>query len=406
MILTEKSDNLKLMNNKKSSRIPGFFKLNSDEKLKIVQEFAGLTNKELEIIEKGFLNSGTRNRMSENVIGAFSLPYSIAVNFLINNRDYLVPMVTEEPSVVAAACYGAKLLRDNGGIKAESLENLMIGQIYLTDIDNIEKTGQDILKNKKEIIGLGNSKKPDLVSLGGGVKDLEIKVFKNNDIGDFLRVHLFVDTKDAMGANTIDTIVEAVAPLLEKITGSKALLKIVSNLADKRLVRVKGVVKKDTLTVKDFRGENVAENIVKAQIIAENDIYRAVTNNKGILNGMGAVTLATGNDWRALEAGAHGYAASSGRYIPLVKWSHNDNKDLVGEMTVPIAVGVVGGVIQSNPISNLSLKILNIKTAPELACIIASVGLAQNLAALRALVSEGIQEGHMGLHVKLMEKDD
>ncbi|MCP6718471.1 MAG: hydroxymethylglutaryl-CoA reductase, degradative [Patescibacteria group bacterium] len=394
------------MNNKKSSRIPGFFKLNSNEKLKIVQEFTDLTDKELEIIKKGFLDSDTRDKMSENVIGTYSLPYSIAVNFLINDRDYLVPMVTEEPSVVAAACYGAKLLRDNGGIKAESLENLMIGQIYLTDISSIEKASQDILKNKKEIIELGNSRKSDLLSLGGGVRDLEIKVFKNTNIGDFLRIHLFIDTKDAMGANTINTIVEVVAPLLEKITDSKALLKIVSNLADKRLAKAKGIVKKESLITKDFKGEEVIENIVKAQAIAENDIYRAVTNNKGILNGMGAVTLATGNDWRALEAGAHGYAASSERYMPLVKWNKDENNDLVGEIIVPIAVGVVGGVIQSHPVSKLSLKILNIKTASELACVIASVGLSQNLAALRALVSEGIQEGHMRLHAKLMEKDD
>lgn len=389
------------MNKKKNSRIPGFFNLDRKEKIKIVKKFANLTAQEIKIIEKGVLNPQIKDGISENVIASFFLPYGIAVNFLINQKNYLVPMVIEEPSVVAAACYGAKLLREGGGITAENLGNSMIGQIYFADIDDIAKAKDRILTAKKEIIEFANSKKPDLVKLGGGAKDLEIKVFEKTKAGTILRIHLIIDTKDSMGANTVDTMIEGVAPLLEKITKVKALLKIVSNLADKRLVRAKARVFKKSLTTKGFKGEDVVERIVKAQAVAEADIYRAVTNNKGILNGMGAVAQAILNDWRALEAGAHGYAAKSGIYLPLAKWEKDAKGDLIGEMTVPIAVGTVGGVIQTHDLAKISLKILGVKTSQEMACVIASVGLAQNLAALRALVSEGIQEGHMRLHNRI-----
>jgi len=394
------------MNEKKNSRIPGFFKLNRKQKLKKVKEFADLTDKELEIIEKGALEPGLRERMAENVIGTFSLPYSIAVNFLINKKDYLVPMVTEEPSVVAAACYGAKLLRANGGIEAENLGNQMIGQIYLTEIEDAQKVKEKILENKREIIELANSQKPDLIKMGAGAKDLELTVLNNKNIGTILRIHLLVDTKDAMGANTVDTMIEGISSLIEKIVNKKVILKIISNLADKRLVKVKGKVLKESLTTKGFKGEEVIEDIIKAQAIAETDIYRAVTNNKGILNGMGAVALATSNDWRALEAGAHGYAAKSGGYLPLAKWTKTRSGDLIGEMTIPIAVGITGGTISAYPVARVSLKILNVKSAQELACVMAGVGLAQNLAALRALVSEGIQEGHMRLHNRIKENNN
>lgn len=388
------------MRNKKNSRISGFFKLSREKKVELVKEFTKLSDKELEIIEKGFLDLETRDNMVENVIGTLSLPYSIAVNFLINKKDYLVPMVTEEPSVVAAACYGAKLLRESGGVLAENLSNLMIGQIYLADIENAEKAKEEVLEAKKEIIELANSEKPDLVEMGAGAKDLEITILKNKNIGSILRIHLLVDTKDAMGANTVNTMAESISPLIEKIVNKKAVFKIVSNLADKRLVKARGRVSKESLTTKDFKGKEVIEKIIKAQAIAETDIYRAVTNNKGILNGMGAVALATLNDWRALEAGAHGFAAKSGRYMPLASWKKDEKGDLVGEMTVPIAVGIIGGTISVHPAARASLKILGVKSAQELAQIIASVGLAQNLAALRALVSEGIQLGHMKLHNK------
>jgi len=285
-------------------------------------------------------------------------------------------------------------------IEAENLGNLMIGQIYLTGIENVQEAKEKILENKKEIIELANSKKPDLAKMGAGARDLEITVLKNKDIGTILRIHLLVDTKDAMGANTVDTMTEGISPLIEKIVKRKTAFKILSNLADKRLVKVKAKVSKESLATEGFKGEEVIERIVKAQVVAEADIYRAVTNNKGILNGMGAVAQATLNDWRALEAGAHGYAARSGRYLPLAVWKKNEQGELVGEMTVPIAVGIIGGAISTHPLGKISLKILGVKSAQELACVIASVGLAQNLAALRALVSEGIQLGHMKLHKK------
>ncbi|XOB46688.1 MAG: hydroxymethylglutaryl-CoA reductase, degradative [Candidatus Nealsonbacteria bacterium] len=385
---------------RKNSRIPEFFKLKRKGKIKIVKNFANLTDKEIKIIEKGFLEPEIRDKIIENVIGTFPLPYAIAVNFLINQKDYLVPMVIEEPSVVAAACYGARLTRESGGIFAKSLGNLMIGQIYVIDLKNPQRAKKKILKEKKEILKIANRQNPILTELGGGAKDLETKIFKKTKIGPILRIHLLIDTKDAMGANTVDTIVEQTAPFIEKIIGEKVLLKIVSNLAEKRLVEVKTIVTKKALKKEGFLPEETIQKIVKAQVLAETDIYRAVTNNKGILNGMGAVALATGNDWRALEAGAHGFAAKSGKYKPLAVWRKNKKGNLAGKMTVPIAVGIVGGITQVHPTTRISLKILKVKSAQELAQVIASVGLVQNLAALRALVSEGIQSGHMKLHIR------
>ncbi len=385
---------------KKNSRIPEFFKLKTKEKLKIIKEFSGLSEKEINIIKQGFLEPKTREKIAENVVGVFSLPYAVAVNFLINKKDYLIPMVTEEPSVVAAACYGARLTREGGGIFAESLGNIMIGQIYAVDIKDSQKTKERILRAKKEILSLANKQNPVLMKVGGGAKDLEVEIFKRTKIGSVLRIHLFIDTKDAMGANTVDVAVEGINPLIEKIIGKKTLLKIVSNLAEKRLVRVKTIVTKKALKKEGFSSKETIRKIVKAQAIGEIDIYRAVTNNKGILNGMGAVALATGNDWRALEAGAHGFAAKSGKYKPLSSWKEDKRGNLVGEMVIPVVVGTVGGIINIHPTAKISLKILRVKSAQELAQVIASVGLVQNLAALRALVSEGILTGHMRLRVK------
>jgi len=399
LILTEKSDKLKLM--KKNSRIPGFFKLNAKERTKILKDFAGLTNKEIEVIKKGILSPKTLEEISENVIGIFPLPYSVAPNFLINGKDYFVPMVTEEPSVVAAASYGAKLTRENGGIFAKSLGNLMIGQIYIVDLKNAEAVREKILKNKVKILKFANKQNPVLTKLGGGVKDFEIKVFKKTKIGSLIRIHLLIDTKDAMGANTVDFITERTAFFIEKnIIKAKSLLKIVSNLAEKRLIKVKTKITRKVLKKEGFFPEKIIDGIVKAQKIAEMDIYRAVTHNKGILNGMTAVALACGNDYRALEAGAHGFASRSGRYRPLSIWKKDRNGDLIGEMTVPIMVGTVGGVINIHPIAKISLKILKVKSGQELAEVIASVGLIQNFSALRALVSEGIFKGHLKIRAK------
>jgi len=381
----------------KNSRIPGFFKLKKENRLRTVKEFANLTKKEIKIIKKGVLTSDIKDKISENVIGTFSLPYSIAPNFLINKRDYLIPMVTDEPSVVAAASYGARMTREGGGIFTKSLGNLMIGQIYITNIKKIQIAKGKISRAKKEILKLANKQNPTLIKLGGGAKDLKIKVFKKTNIGSVLRIHLLIDTKDAMGANTVGIMAEGVAPLIEKLTGGKALFKIVSNLAEKRLVEVKTVITKKALKKEGFPPDETIDNIVKAYLIAEFDIYRAVTYNKGILNGMGAVALATGNDWRALEAASHGFAAKSGKYKPLAVWRKNKEGNLVGKMIIPVTVGIIGGITQLHPLVKVSLKILKVKSVQELAQIIASVGLVQNLAALRALVSEGIPAGHKNL---------
>lgn len=381
----------------KKSRIPGFFKFKKENRLKTVKDFANLTKKEIEIIKKGFLTSDIKNKISENVIGTFSLPYSIAPNFLINKRDYLIPMVTDEPSVVAAASYGAKMAREGGGIFAKSLGNLMIGQIYVTNIKNLQIAKGKISRAKKEILKIANNQNPALIKLGGGAKDLKIKAFKRTKIGSILRIHLLIDTKDAMGANTVGRMAEEAAPFIERLTGGRALLKIVSNLAEKRLVEVRAVITKKALKKEGFPPNETINNIVKAYLIAELDIYRAVTYNKGILNGMGAVALATGNDWRALEAASHGFAVKSGKYKPLAVWEKNKEGNLVGKMIVPVTVGIIGGITQLHPLVKVSLKILKVKSAQELAQIIASVGLVQNLAALRALVSEGILTGHKNL---------
>ena len=376
----------------KQSNVSGFRKLNEEEKIKIIEVFSGLTKEEVSLLKKGFLEKEIRDSISENVVGSFSLPYSIATNFLINGKDYFVPMVTEEPSVVAAASYGAKLTRDGGGITAESLENLMIGQIYFTNLKDSQSLKIQILENKEEIISFANKQDPSLEKLGGGVKDLEIKLFEGENIDSSLRIHLLIDVKDAMGANIVNLISERTALFIENLIGIKVTLKIVSNLASRRLVRVTALVTRKALEREEFNTEEVINNIVKINSIAKSDVYRSVTDSKGVLNGMGAVALATGNDWRALEAGVYGYSLTD-TYKPLVNWE-KINKGLVGEMVVPVVAGTVGGIIQLHPLTKLSLKILKIKTAKELTQIIASVGLAQNLAALRALASEGITKGH------------
>ena len=376
----------------KKSNISGFSKLSEAEKIEIIKEFSDLTKEEVILIKEGFLKKEIRNTISENVIGSFSLPYSIATNFLINGKDYFVPMVTEEPSVVAAASYGAKLTRDGGGISAESLESLMIGQIYFTNLKDPQFLKNQILENKKEIINFANKQDSVLEKLGGGVKNLEVKLFEGENIDSSLRIHLLIDVKDAMGANIVNLISERTALFIENLIGIKATLKILSNLASRRLVKVTALITKKALEREGFDTGEVMDNIVKINSIGKSDVYRSVTDSKGVLNGMGAVALATGNDWRALEAGAYGYSLIE-TCKPLVDW-RKTNKGLVGEMVIPVVAGTIGGIIQTHPLSKISLKILRIKTAKELAQVIASVGLAQNLAALRALASEGITKGH------------
>ncbi|MEM1936232.1 MAG: hydroxymethylglutaryl-CoA reductase, degradative [Sulfolobales archaeon] len=379
----------------KSSRIPGFYKLTVEERIKVVKEFAGLTDDEVSLLKRvGRLGLDVADKMIENVVGTFELPYGIAVNFLINGRDYLIPMVIEEPSVVAGASNAAKWCREGGGVTSIATEQIMISQIQVVKVPSPHTAVVKILERKKEILDLANSTNDILVKLGGGAKDIEVRVL-DSPVGKMVVVNLLVDVKDAMGANIVNTMAEAVAPIIEDASGGKVLLRIVSNLADRRLVRSWTKVPKDVIG-----GEDVVEGIVYAWAFAAADPYRAATHNKGIMNGIIAVALATGQDTRALEAGAHAYAARRGRYEPLSTWETDSEGNLVGYLEMPIAVGTVGGSIRSNPMARLSLKILGVKTAKELAEVMGAVGLVQNLAALRALATEGIQRGHMKLHAR------
>lgn len=384
-----------ILSETKSSRIPGFYKLPIEERVRKVKEFAGLTDEEAQLLLKeAGLDLKTADIMIENVIGTFPLPLGIATNFLINGKEYLVPMAVEETSVVAAASNAAKLCREGGGITSIATESIMIGQVQLTKVKDPSSARMKILENKEEILKIANAQDPILVRLGGGAKDIEVRVVQSPH-GPMVITHLLVDVKDAMGANAVNTMAEAVAPFIEEITGGKVYLRIISNLADKRLVRARCVVPKEALG-----GEDIVDGIVLAWAFAEADPYRAATHNKGIMNGVDAVVIATGNDWRAVEAGAHSYAARWGVYKPLSVWEKNGNGDLVGTLEMPLAIGIVGGATKVHPLARLSLKILGVKTAKELAEIIGAVGLAQNLAALRALATEGIQKGHMRLHAK------
>jgi len=383
----------------KTSRIPGFYKLTPKERLQMVKEFANLTDEEVELLRRfGALDEALANRMIENVVGVFQLPLGIAVNFLINGKDYMIPMAIEEPSVVAAASNAAKMTRAGGGVYTMSTGSIMIGQIQLLDVEDPYGARFEILKAKDEILQIANEMDPVLVKLGGGAKDLEVRVVESDAevmgsrVGSMLVVHLLVDVKDAMGANAVNTMAEAVAPRLAAITGGRYRLRIISNLADKRLVRAWTRIPPEAVG-----GEEVAKGIVEAWAFADADPYRAATHNKGIMNGVDAVVIATGNDWRAVEAGAHAYAARTGRYKPLSTWEIDEEGYLVGSLEMPLAVGIVGGATRTNPLARIAIKILGVKSAQELAEVIGAVGLIQNLAALRALAAEGIQAGHMRL---------
>jgi len=376
---------------KKTSRISGFYKLDRKERLKKVGEFANLKDEEINAMEKG-LSLELAERMVENVISTLKIPLGIGVNFLINDRDYLIPMATEESSVIAAASNAAKICRKTGGFRASSTEPIMIGQIQLIS-KNPEKAREIILRNKSRILEIANEQDPTLLGLGGGALDLEVRILKTRK-GRMVISHLLVDVRDAMGANIVNTMAEAVSPFMEEITGGKTFLRIVSNFSTKRLARAEVTVSKE-----EVGGEEVVDGIIKAYEFAASDPYRAVTHNKGVMNGISAIVLATGNDTRAVEAGAHAYAARNGKYQPLTSWKMDGDGNLNGRIELPLAVGIVGGATM-NPTARVALKILGVKTASELAEVMASVGLAQNLAALKALASEGIQRGHMSLHAK------
>jgi hydroxymethylglutaryl-CoA reductase len=379
--------------NMQTSELPGFHKLSIEERVKIVANFAKLSPEEVRFLTNtGRLSLDMADKMSENVIGTFELPFGIATNFLINGKDYLIPMAIEEPSVIAAASHGAKLARPGGGFSVSADPSLMVGQIQIVNVEKIEKAKNVIIDKKYEILEAANSKDSVLVSIGGGAKDIETNILKTKR-GQMLIVNLIVDVKDAMGANAVNTMVERIAPKLEEITGGRSRLRIISNLADRRLARARAVWLADVI------GKDTVEGVLDGWAFAVADRHRCATHNKGIMNGIDAVGLATGQDWRALEAGAHSFAAVKG-YKPLTKYYKDKAGNLVGEIELPIAVGIVGGSTKTNPIAQIALKILGVKSAQELAGVMAAVGLAQNFAALRALSTEGIQRGHMKLHAR------
>ena len=376
------------------SSLSGFHKLGLEGRLEALRQFSGLTEEEVGVLRRtGALDLPVADRMIENVIGTTEFPLGVAVNFLINGRDYIVPMALEEPSVVAAASNAAKLARPRGGFTASSDDPLMIGQIQLVGIGDIEAASKNIMLNKEKIFEMANKCDSVLVKFGGGVRDIETRRIATGR-GAMLVVHLIVDVRDAMGANAVNTMSETVAPFLEEITGGKVRLRIITNLADKRLARARAVWDRDVI------GAETVERILDAYEFAAHDQYRCTTHNKGIMNGIDAVVLATANDFRAIEAGAHSYAARNGVYEPLTRYSKDEEGNLVGEIELPMALGLVGGATKTHPVAKVAVKILGVKSAKELAEVAASVGLAQNFAALRALSTEGIQIGHMKLHSK------
>jgi len=371
----------------------------------MLQDFASLTAEDLQVLQQfGALDFDTANRMIENVVSTHALPLGIATNFIVNQKEILVPMALEEPSVVAAASNAAKLCRSTGGFVTDSDAPVMIGQIQLVKMENATKAQENVILHKKELMQLANAADATLVKYGGGIRDIEARVLKTR-MGEMLIVHLRVDVRDAMGANAVNTMAEKLTPRLQEISEGQARLRIVSNLAVHRLARAKAVWRKEELGVKtdsfSATGDEVVERILEAYAFAEADPFRATTHNKGIMNGIDAVAIATGQDFRALEAGAHAFAWFQHKeYRPLSRYSKDREGNLVGEIELPIAVGLVGGAIKTHPTAKVSLKLLKINSAQELAQVLAAVGLAQNFAALRALATEGIQRGHMTLHAK------
>ena len=378
---------------KKTSKISGFYKLPVKKRIEIVKNFSDLSEEDTKLFSS-CLDIQTADRMIENVLGTYELPLGIAVNFLINGKEYLIPMVTEESSVVAAASNAAKIACINGGFKTECSEPLMIGQLQLLKVDDVVDAVQKILKHKKQLLSLANAQDKVLVNFGGGAKDLEVRIL-DSPIGKMIVVHIIVDVRDAMGANAVNTMCEALAPMLEELTSGKIRLKILSNLADKRIVKAKAVFDKETMG-----GEKVVDAFLESYTLAIIDPYRAATHNKGIMNGIDSLIIATGNDFRAVEAGAHAYAARNGQYTSLTNYKKDKHGNLVGEIELPIAIGIVGGAGNIHPKAKLCKKILGIKTAKELSEIVAALGLAQNFAAVFALSTVGIQKGHMNLHAK------
>ncbi|MGK8225394.1 hydroxymethylglutaryl-CoA reductase, degradative [Achromobacter xylosoxidans] len=383
------------------SRLPNFRALTPAQRLAAIADAAGLTPEERQqLAEPGALGLERADGMIENVIGAFELPLGVAGNFQVNGRDVLVPMAVEEPSVVAAASFMAKLARENGGFETSSTRPLMRAQVQVLGLTDPHGARVALLRERERIVKLANSRDQVLIGLGGGCQDIEAHVFADTPRGPMLVLHLIVDVRDAMGANTVNTMAEAVAPLVEEITGGTVRLRILSNLADLRLSRARVRLTPQTLDTKDRSGAEIIEGVLDAYVFAATDPYRAATHNKGIMNGIDPVIVATGNDWRAVEAGAHAYACRDGRYTSLTHWEKDASGALVGTLEMPMPVGLVGGATKTHPLARLALKIMAVRSAQELGEIAVAVGLAQNLGALRALATEGIQRGHMALHAR------
>ena len=383
------------------SRIAGFYNLSLDERLDELTRRGQLSKRDVDIL-RGVdgLSVENADHMIENVVGLFDLPLGIALNFKVNDRDVLIPMAIEEPSVVAGASFMAKLVRLSGGFRASASTPEMIGQMQLLGITNLDAAQKAILEHKDELLAEISDVDPLLNELGGGARDLVVRQVSESPIGSFLVLHLIYDVRDAMGANAVNTAAEKLAPHVERLAGGHVHLRILSNLADRRLARARCTIRSEDLRFGHYSAEQVRDGIINAWAFAAADPYRAATHNKGIMNGVDAVVIATGNDWRAVEAGAHAFAVRNGRYTSLSTWRLDDQGNLAGELEMPMAVGIVGGATRVHPAAQVALKLMGVKTAAELAEIIVSVGLAQNLAALRALATEGIQRGHMSLHAR------
>ncbi len=382
---------------KRTSRIPGFYKEPVDTRRRLLAEATDLELTEMaRALASGGLDVTTADKTVENVLGTYALPFSLGLNVRINDRDWLVPMVVEEPSVVAAASNASKMIRDGGGFSADHDEPLMVAQVQLWNVSDPVTASVRVMAEESALRAMADAAVPGLVARGGGARAIETR-----DLGDGLFVvHVVVDVRDAMGANLVNSVAEKLAPTIASLTGGTVGLRILSNLSDRRCVRVRCRVPAASLATAEMPGDAVRDGIVLASRFAERDPYRAATHNKGIMNGVDAVVMATGNDWRAVEAGAHAFAARNGRYEPLATWRCGDDGTLVGEMEIPLALGIVGGTLRVHPGARLAMKILNVHTAQELAEVAACVGLASNLAALRALATEGIQRGHMSLHAR------
>ncbi len=384
-----------------SSRLPGFYQRSLAERAQLIQAAAGLSAADLAALTGlAGLTPAQADHMIENALGTYALPLGIAANFLVNGREVLVPMAIEEPSVVASASFMAKLARTGGGFTASSTEPEMIGQIQLLGLTDPDTAERALRAETPRLLALADQVNPSIVKRGGGARGLEVRWLAESPRGPFLVVHVLYDTRDAMGANAINTVCETLAPAIERITGGRAHLRILSNLADRRLATARCVIPAAALAFDQYPGEHVRDGILDAYALAAADPYRAATHNKGIMNGVDPVVIATGNDWRAIEAGAHAYAARSGRYTSLSGWEADAAGQLVGTLTMPLAVGIVGGATKVLAAAQAALKLMGVTSARELAEIIVSVGLAQNLGALRALATEGIQRGHMSLHAR------